>query len=109
MGRIRRTFTADYKYKIAMMALGNQKTIAEIAHEENLHENLIIRWKEQVRDFSKGAFTGKAVKAEGRKQVELQEAMLQKIGKLEVENEFLKKNFRKMNVNEPDLSLLKDL
>ena len=35
--------------------------------------------------------------------------LLQKIGKLEVENEFLKKNFRKMNLNEPDLSLLKDL
>lgn len=53
--------------------------------------------------------TGEECGAEDRRQEELQEVLLQKIGKLEVENEFLKKNFRKMNLNEPDLSLLKDL
>ena len=48
MEKSRRTFTAEFKAKIAIEAIKENKTISEFAQIYQVHPNLITHWK---RDF----------------------------------------------------------
>ena len=48
MKKSRRTFTAEFKAKIAIEAIKENKTISELAQINQVHPNLITHWK---RDF----------------------------------------------------------
>ena len=41
----RRTFTAEYKFRVALEAAKSAKTLAELAQEYQLHPNQISEWK----------------------------------------------------------------
>lgn len=42
-----RTFTADFKAKVALEAIKEMKTISELALVYQIHPNLITRWKKE--------------------------------------------------------------
>src|SRR5215472_9054158 len=48
MTRQRRSFSADFKARVALEALREQKTINELASEFGVHPNLIREWKKQA-------------------------------------------------------------
>ena len=50
MARQRRTFSADFKARVALEAIREQKTINELASEFGVHPNLIREWKKRVLD-----------------------------------------------------------
>jgi len=112
MGKQRRTFTNEFKAKIALEALQSQKTISQIAQENNIHSNLVTSWKAAFinagREGLKISREKQAVK-DKKNQDELSDNMLRKLGKQAVEIEFLKKKYREMNSSVPDISNLEDL
>ena len=90
MGRQRRRFSADFKAKVALAALREDKTRAELASEFDVHGNQISEWKKQLLDALPEVF-GKRRAHDARQQEELVEALYQQIGQLKVELDWLKK------------------
>ena len=62
MKKSRRTFTADFKARVAIEAIKEIKTISEPAQIYQLHPNLITHWKKEfLADAGKVFDTGKDV------------------------------------------------
>jgi len=96
MKRTRRKFTSEFKAKVALDALKERSTLAELAKKYELHPNQISKWKQEFIENSSKIFdTGKSLKEEETVDVE---SLYSKIGKLEMERDFLKKNLKKLNL-----------
>ena len=90
MKRKRRKFSSKFKAKVAIEAIKERQTLSELAERFELHPNQISTWKRQFLENSEGVFKEKTSQKD---KTEVQAAKLyQKIGQLEIENDFLKKN-----------------
>lgn len=90
MKRKRRTFTAEFKLKVIMEALKERLTLIEMSQKFDLHPNQISKWK---LDFIENAKQNLAqVKDDNSRAKEVEaEQLYSKIGKLQMEIDFLKK------------------
>ncbi len=89
----RRKFAAAFKAKVALEAVKNQQTLAELAKKFEVNPIMISRWKAELL-ANMGAVFEKSGKAE-EPDIDTQELYAQ-IGQLKVENEFLKKSFKRL-------------
>jgi len=58
MKKSRRTFTADFKARIAIEAIKEMKTISELAQIYQVHPNSITHWKKELLSNSGGLRKG---------------------------------------------------
>jgi transposase-like protein len=79
--------SAEFKAKIALAALAESKTLAELASEYGVHPTQITRWKQELMANAPDLF-GKGKKKDDNHDAEVAELHRQ-IGKLKVENDFL--------------------
>jgi len=93
MKKSRRKFSTAFKVKIALEAIKERETIQELAKRFELHPNQISQWKKEFLENADKAFGGNTKTTEDEK--ENVDKLYQKIGKLEVENDFLKKSLWK--------------
>ena len=54
--RPRRNHTAAFKAKVAIEALGDGKTIAEIAQKHDVHPHQVTEWRRQLIERAAGVF-----------------------------------------------------
>jgi len=88
MKRSRRKFSASFKAKVAIEAIKEQNTVQEIAAKFELHPTQISSWKREFLENAALAFGSKPEKEDP----DLQTGPLyNKIGQLQIENDFLKK------------------
>ena len=87
MRRPRRNHTAVFKAKVAVAALKDDKTLAELAEKFDIHANQIAQWRAQLLEAATGVFLTRAEKREhtGPSVKDMQA----KIGQLALENDFL--------------------
>jgi transposase len=91
----RRKFSADFKAKVALEAVQNQHTLAELAVKYDVNPVMISKWKSELLENIAAAFEKKG--AVEKEDVDTQELYAQ-IGQLKVENEFLKKSFKRLGM-----------
>ena len=87
----RRKFKKEFKAKVALEAIKGQRTINELSQEFGVHPNQISLWKKQALACLPEVFgSGKDHEAE---RLELErDRLYKKVGQLQVEVDFLKKN-----------------
>ena len=90
MGQKRRQYSAAYKFKIALEAAKNGRTISQIASENNIHPNQISVWKKQLLSEGKVLFERKNSRRQ-KDQATREAALYEQIGRLKMELEWLKK------------------
>ena len=102
---MRRKFTREFKAKVALEAIREEKTIAEIASNFEVHPNLVGNWKKQLLDKIPDIFERPNKKPEGLKKVEKERDILYRnIGQMKIENDFLKKKYKQLYGTEPEFS-----
>ena len=86
--KTRAKHSAAFKAKVALAAVQEQQTTAELARRYKLHPNQIYKWKREFVLNAERVFE----RDDGRRHTELAEReseLLQKIGELTVERDFV--------------------
>jgi len=87
MGNKRKTHSPQFKAKVALAAIQNEETAAQLASRFGVHPTMISAWKRQMLDGAADIFDKSH---RSRKQADAQTAELfRQIGQLKVENDFL--------------------
>lgn len=91
----RRNFSAAFKAKVAVEALKEQSTLAELASKYEVHSTQITEWKKQLLSGSEELFeSGKKASKEADLEQEKDE-LYKVVGQLKIENDWLKKNLNR--------------
>ena len=94
MKKSRRKFSSAFKATVAIEALKERESLAELSNRFEVHPNMIGKWKKEFLENASAAFEGKQTE---EKEVDT-EKLYAKIGQLEIENDFLKKTARKLGL-----------
>jgi transposase len=87
MGKKRKVHSPEFKAKVALAALKNEETTAQLASRFGIHPTMVSTWKRQLLDSAPDLFDKRH---KSRKDAEVQTAELyRQIGQLKVENDFL--------------------
>ncbi len=91
MGQIRKRHSAAFKAKVALEAVRQDKTIAQLAKEHQVHPVQISQWKKQLLDGLEDIFeNGSASRRPDPEK--LQAELYEQIGRLQMELAWVKKN-----------------
>jgi transposase-like protein len=85
----RTTHTAAFKKKVALEALKEEKTLAQIGSQYGVHPVQVCKWKKMLIDGAEGFFTD--ARKERKSEDWQQEAYERKVGQMAVELDYLKK------------------
>jgi len=94
MKQKRRKFSAAFKAQVAIEALKERESLADLSKRFEVHPNMIGKWKQEFLERSTEVFDHKSTK-EPDQEVDV-DKLYSKIGKLEMENDFLKKSLTKI-------------
>lgn len=86
----RRSYSAEFKAKLALEAIKGRKTVNDLAAEHGVHPNQISQWRTQLLEAVPGVFSDRTAHRDKAAE-ELQAQLYQQIGQLKVELDWLKK------------------
>jgi transposase-like protein len=92
MAKTRQRFSAEFKSKVALEAIKESRTMAELTQEYGVQAGQIKEWKQKLLDSLPGVFdSGSKAETNAKQAEEKQDKLYQKIGQLNVEIDWLKK------------------
>jgi transposase len=94
----RRKFSADFKAKVALEAIKNQKTLAELSQQFEVNSVTISKWKSDFLENMSVIFENGNEKKSNQESPDIDQLYAQ-IGQLKVENDYLKKSARKLGIS----------
>ena len=93
MKKTRRKFSNEFKAKVAIESLKERQSLPDLALKFEIHPTQITKWKKDFIENASVAFEGSG-KKEDQEQVDV-DLLYSKIGRLEIERDFLKKSLKK--------------
>lgn len=92
MKKSRRVFTGAFKAQVAIEALKERETLAELAKRFEIHPNMITKWKQEFVERSAEIFETRPPEENFEAE---KDRLFAKIGQLEMERDWLKKNSKR--------------
>jgi len=89
----RRKHSAAFKAQVAIEAIKERESMAELSKRFEVHPQIISKWKQEFLEKAEIVFSNKYVETSNS---ELDEKLYAKIGQLEIEKDFLKKSLKKL-------------
>jgi len=86
----RKSYDSRIKVQVALEAIKNQRTIAQIASEYGVHPNMVTQWKQRLLNELPDIFNNKHQKNKQDNET-LKAELYRQIGQLKVELDWLKK------------------
>lgn len=93
--KVRRKFTSEFKAKVALAAIKEQETLAELSRRFEVHSNQILKWKKEFLSNVGAAFERKNEFEDLERE---RDKLYNKIGQLEMEKDYLKKSLNKLGL-----------
>lgn len=94
MGK-RRTFTAEFKTKLVLELLREEKQLGEIAQDNGISPNQLRNWRKEFLENAAKVFSEskqeKELRAKEKEMDEQLHELMAKVGQLTIENDWLKK------------------
>ena len=87
----KKRYEAAFKAQVALIALQERETLAQIGQRFRVHPVLVSQWKRALLDKAASAFKP----ATGPDHTKEKDELLRKIGELEVERDFLARGLRR--------------
>jgi transposase len=91
----RQKHSGAFKAKVAIEALQERETLSELSKKYGIHPNQITRWKKEFLERAPQLFEKTQPAENQEKDIE---KMFAKIGQLEMERDYLKKNLKKLGL-----------
>jgi transposase len=85
---VRMKHSASFKAKVALEAVREGQSVAELARRFGIHENLVYKWKQRLLENISRVFEPE-LSGSGDGSEERMAELLRKIGELTVERDFL--------------------
>ncbi len=89
----RRKFSSEFKFKVAVEAISEQRSLPDLARKYQLAPSQISTWKKELLARGAQVFQ-KSGKPKGPDPQKREDELLRMIGRLQVENSFLKKTLK---------------
>jgi transposase-like protein len=93
MRRKRRNHSPTFKTKVALAAVKNERTLAELSQQFDVHANQITQWKRQLVEGASDTFDNGSSAADAQAHVAELHA---KIGELSMERDFLERGLARL-------------
>jgi transposase-like protein len=90
--RNKKRFDPEFKARVALEALQERESLAQLGRRYGVHPVLVGQWKKQLLEKAATAFTTEAA---GRDTEKVQDELLRKIGELTVERDFLARGLQR--------------
>lgn len=90
MARKRKSYTAEFKAKVALAALKGESTANELAAKHQVHPTLVSNWKQALLQGAPSLFAEGAKPAKSTDEPDAGE-LFEQIGRLQMELAWLKK------------------
>ncbi len=87
----RKRHTPEFKAKVALEAIRENKTAGQIASEYEVHPTQVSQWKKEAIDHLTAVFQHGGRRSEAKTSEVLQDRLYSQIGQLKVELDWLKK------------------
>lgn len=91
MSRIRRKHGSQTKAKVALEATRNELTLSEIASRYKIHPIQVSKWRKELLERAHELFADGRSRTSESGETSTIEELYEQIGRLKVENDFLKK------------------
>lgn len=100
--KTRKSYTPEFKARVAIEALKEQRTVNEIAADNDLNPNLVFKWRKELLDHPERVFDEsrrqRDEKAKECTREQERDEMLKTIGALTLERDFLRRSCEKLGV-----------
>lgn len=99
---MRKSYDKIFKAKVALEAVKEELTIQELSRKYSVHANQISKWKKQLLENASDLFErpNKKIVRDEVQETD-RDNLLQTVGEMKIENDYLKKKYRQLYGKNP--------